>query len=460
MYLNNEETDKYLKESLVPSEKKRRLISLSECTKICLYLGFISFGGPIAHIGAFKQILIEEKKFLSEQEFTDLFNICNVIPGPSSSQLLTAIMTLKTNSVIGGIISFMCFNMPALIIMIIIANLLENKFNFNEFSNLTPENYTANYLIYLFIMGICQAAVANILLAAFTLSEKIRSNYLQNILLFGAAIAFSLTGDLLSMITIMLTCGLISTLKGDESMLLKVVNNENFDEENTNVKENSKANELPFFLGFPALITWGIFAKFFILVKIFNLNYFLSDENFKISEAFFRIGSVIVGGGHVVIPMMMSEFVATGFISQEEVLKGFSFVSLMPGPMFNIAGYIGALINGIFAGFLSAFSIFLPGMLFMFFMIGNLKVLNEHKNIQFFIRGASTAGIGFIFTAVFTIFMETTVHSKNSNPISGLLNIMFCYYLMKKSKILLPFILFLGAGNYVILRFISFYIYK
>ena len=126
--------------------------------------------------------------------------------------------------------------------------------------------------------------------------------------------------------------------------------------------------------------------------------------------------------------MMMIEFVETNLISRDEVLKGFSFVSLMPGPMFNITGYIGTLINGTLTGFLSAFFIFLPGMLIMFFMIGNLKVLNNHKNIQFFIRGASTAGIGFIFTAVFTIFMETTINSNNSNLISGLINIGICFY--------------------------------
>ena len=498
MYLNNEEINKNLNENLIlkknhidneiikennyKNKDKNDKISLGECTKICLYLGFISFGGPIAHIGVFKKILIEENKFLTELEFTDLFNICNIIPGPTSSQLLTAIMTLKTNSVIGGLISFLCFNMPALIAMIIIANLFQNEFNINEFSNITPANFDHYYLIYLFIMGICQAAVANILLAAFTLSEKIQKNLLQMILLTLATIIFSLTGNLLAMIVIMLSCGLITILNGDESMLLKLVNEDskinNFkdeekdkftDLENLNTFEesnkikienkNNKDSTLPFFLGLPALITWGFFLKLFLIMKLFNLNFFLSKKNLIISEAFFRIGSVIVGGGHVVIPMMMTEFVETGLINREEILKGFSFVSLMPGPMFNIAGYIGALLNGTITGFISAFFIFLPGMLIMFFMIGNFKVLNNHKNIQFFIRGASTAGIGFIFTAIYTIFMETSVNSNNSNLISGLVNIAICFYLMKKTKILLPFILFIGAINYIILRFISFYIY-
>jgi chromate transporter len=481
MYIDKEENKNNLKENLISTKKenefinrnKKKIMTLGECTKICIYLGFISFGGPIAHIGVFKKILIEENNFLSDLEFTDLFNICNIIPGPTSSQLLTAIMTLKTNSVIGGLISFLCFNMPALIAMIIIANLFQqNKFIIDEFTNITPANFDNYYIIYLFIMGICQAAVSNILLAAFTLSDKIKNNLLQIILLISATITFSFTGNLIAMILIMIICGLITILNGDESMLLKLVyedssieNKENLISiEDSNIIKNKNMidneSKLPFFLGLPALITWGFFIKCFLLIKFFNLNFFLSEKNLIISEAFFRIGSVIVGGGHVVIPMMMIEFVETNLISRDEVLKGFSFVSLMPGPMFNITGYIGTLINGTLTGFLSAFFIFLPGMLIMFFMIGNLKVLNNHKNIQFFIRGASTAGIGFIFTAVFTIFMETTINSNNSNLISGLINIGICFYLMKKTTFLLPFILLIGALNYIFLRFISFYIYK
>ena len=73
----------------------------------------------------------------------------------------------------------------------------------------------------------------------------------------------------------------------------------------------------------------------------------------------------------------MSEFVKTGLITSSDVLNGFSLVSMLPGPMFNIAGYVGALINGVFSGIISAFCIFLPGMLFMMFIIGKLDFLNQ-----------------------------------------------------------------------------------
>jgi len=461
--MNHEQSlnKKELEAPLISKYNNYEKMNLSKVTKICLYLGFISFGGPIAHIGIFKKLLIEDRKFLSESEFTDLFNICNVIPGPTSSQLITAIMTIKTKSVFAGLVSFLCFNMPALIFMILLANLLQNTFRIQEFSSLSPENYTWHYLILLFFLGVCQSAVANIFQAAFTLSDKIKNNSLQLLLLLGSSIIFSLRGDHISMILIMITCGLITVFKSDEKMLLNIIQNKKeYMNNNPNSQYNSE-EENSWFLGFPSLITWIIIAILFLTSKfVLNLNLFLSDKNLQISEAFFRIGSIIVGGGHVVIPMMMTEFVKTNLITQTDVLNGFSLVSLMPGPMFNIAGYIGTIINGTFSGFLSAFSIFLPGMLFMFFIIGKLDFLFSSPKIQFFIRGASTAGIGFIFAAAFMIFLETTINSLHSNIITGTFNIFVCFYLLKNTKIILPLILFIGGSNYILLRFVSFYLYK
>lgn len=463
MYDNNEiknfELEAKLLNNAEPKEKFDKL-NLSEVTKICFYLGLVSFGGPIAHIGIFKKLLIEERKFLSENEFTDLFNICNVIPGPTSSQLLTAIMTLKSKSVFSGLISFLCFNMPALIFMVLIANFLQSTLVIQEYSNTTPETFDWKYWVYLFFLGVCQSAVANIFQAAFTLSEKIKNNSLQLILLLGSLVLFTFKGDHLSMIAIMIVSGIITVFKNDENMLLTIVKNiqeyNNNNNNNNQIKENKENRENPLFLGLPAFGVWCMLALLFIIGKLF-LN---SDaKNFFLADAFFRIGSIIVGGGHVVIPMIMTEFVKTNLINQTDVLNAFSIVSMMPGPMFNIAGYIGALINGSFAGFLSAFCIFLPGMLFMFFVIGKLNFLYSNVNIQYFIRGASTAGIGFIFAAAFMIYFETTLNSPQSNVITGSLNILNCFYLLKKTKIVLPLILVIGGVNYIIFRYISFYFY-
>ncbi len=450
-----------LESPLIFKEKNFEKLNISKVIKICFYLGLISFGGPIAHIGIFKKLLIEERKFLSEDEFTDLFNICNVIPGPTSSQLLTAIMTLKTNSIIAGLISFLCFNMPALLVMILMANLLQNTFKIENYIYMNPNNFTWEYFILLFFLGVCQSAVANIFQAAFTLSDKIKNNLLQVILLIGSSVIFSIKSNHLVMICIMIGCGIITVLRSDNQMLLILVKDTNRNVQNEN-EFKYDSNKKSWFLGFPSLITWGLISTIFIFSKyiLFTDTINTFSGTLSLSEAFFRIGSIIVGGGHVVIPMMMTEFVNTNLITQNDVLNGFSLVSLMPGPMFNIAGYIGTLINGTLAGLISALSIFLPGILFMFFVIGKLDLINSNEKFQYFIRGASTAGIGFIFSAAFIIYFETTFNSIQSNMLTGTINIFFCFYLLKQTKIALPFILFIGGVNYIFFRFGSYYMYK
>ena len=119
-------SDPELKNELIPNDDKE--MTNYEIFKTCLYLGVTSFGGPIAHIGMFEKVFIKEKKLISPTTFSQLFALANVVPGPTSSQLLTAIAIVKTKSLLGGIISFLCFNMPALIVMITFAQLLKTNY--------------------------------------------------------------------------------------------------------------------------------------------------------------------------------------------------------------------------------------------------------------------------------------------------------------------------------------------
>ena len=324
--------------------------------------------------------------------------------------------------------------------------IFKNSFKIQQYSTMTPALFTYEYLIFLFFMGVCQSAVANIFQAAFILSEKIKNNKLQLFLMIKSGLIFLYTGDHISMIFIMLISGTITIFRNDDKMLLSIGNK----------KKNFNNN--PWFLGFPALFLWVISLSVIIFYKFYFSE--LIGKNFNLLLSFFRIGSLIVGGGHVVIPMMITEFVNTNLISQNDVLNGFSLVSLLPGPMFNIAGYIGTNVNGTFAGFLSAFSIFLPGMLFMFFIIGKLDFLFSKDKLQYFIRGASTAAIGFIFSSAIMIFYETTFKNGQSNFITGSFNIAICFYLLKYTKIILPFVLFIGGFNFIFFRFILFIFIK
>lgn len=410
-------------------EKDDDQSSLIEISKICLYLGITSFGGPIAHIGMFNKIFIQEKQMLTEKSFSQLFSLCNVLPGPTSSQLLTAIATVKTKSLIGGIISFFCFNMPSLIIMIIIATVMKNNKQDNGFDTVTMSN-----IFQVVRVGIWQAAVAIVIQAAISLSRKIMSSKVQLIILGYSAIIYLFINKYLIMLALMIISGFVSLHQKEAEFLIEKTN------------ENLIPDDIPF-LGIPALIT---FLVSYLVLYVASLS---RNLNLYLMENFYRIGSLIVGGGHVVIPMLLSQF--SNIISDIDILNSFSIVSLLPGPMFNISGYIGTLINGIFGGILSALSIFLPGMLLLFSSLKFITLLNSKTHLQFFLRGVSSSAIGFIFTAACLLWYEACVKNQVYNPIFGTVNIALCFILLEKYKKNLILVMIIGVGYSICLTLLK-----
>lgn len=178
------------------------------------------------------------------------------------------------------------------------------------------------------------------------------------------------------MITIMIISGCFSIYKTDSKSLIQSDCESN--EEISNLKRVS-------FLG------WNAFYAIIIITTFVYFLYFcFKDVNIELIESFYRIGSTIIGGGHVVIPMLISEFNSKNNVIKEyDIFNAFAFVSIVPGPMFNIAGYIGTFINGIFSGIISTFFIFLPSTLFLCTTLGFISFINEHKKIQLFLKGIS-----------------------------------------------------------------------
>jgi chromate transporter len=171
-------------------------------------------------------------------------------------------------------------------------------------------------------------------------------------------------------------------------------------------------------------------------------------------DRFFRIGSLIFGGGHVVIPMILSEFTRIKLVTELDVLNGFSLISLLPGPMFNIAGYVGTLINGFFSGLLSAVCIFAPGILLVLGTFPFLNVIKNMKNVQIFLKGVSSASIGFIFSAALTLWFESCYYNKYSNWLIGTINVSFCYTIIMMNYIA-PVTIVFGASFLTVLTLLS-----
>lgn len=410
--LQGQEMDKNELNSLNADTKdKSDSMTVSEVFSTCLYLGLTAFGGPIAHIGMFNQIFIKEKKIISEKGFAELFALCNVIPGPTSSQLLTAIATVKTKSLLGGLISFLCFNMPALIVMIILASIIKN--NSSSIASATSEYFFITALI----VGIWQGAVALVLQAAISLSKRISKSMVQLGILSISAVIYFLFNHYPTMIILMVFGGFISFYMKESEFL-------------GNKSDVVKVNKNIPFLGIPAFITFIILYFFLFLGDYLTNSTYLK---LYLMESFYRIGSLIVGGGHVVIPLILTEFKKS--ITEKDILNAFSIVSLLPGPMFNIAGYVGAFIDDILGGVLSALAIFTPGMLLLFSILKFINFINDRHNLQFILRGVSSVAIGFIFTSCAILWYDSCVLHNPFNTIIGSLNVIICFTMLEKYKI-------------------------
>lgn len=415
-------------------------ISLSETFKSSLYLGCISFGGPVAHIGLFRQHLIHEKRLISEKKFVSLFTLSNILPGPTSSQLYTVISTIKSRSLLGGILSFIGFNFPSLLIVLLVSSIirLARGYNFSDY-------FDSNFLRIMggISTGLAQGALSIVIQAALTLGGKVADTWLQKSLLISSAIVYFLYNNYYNMMIIMAISGVVTLL---------FVYIFDFKDENKSNSSFDPAESIPSVpnTGLPLLI---LFVLTFISLIILN---WMFDENLTLylMDRFFRIGSLIFGGGHVVIPMILSEFTRKGLISEIEVINGFSLISLLPGPMFNIAGYVGTIINGVFSGLLSAISIFAPGIILVLGTFPFLNLLHKLTNLQIFLRGVSSASIGFIFSAALTLWLECCFFNKHTQWLLGTINVSMCYTILTMNY-MAPVAIGFGAGFSLVLTLIG-----
>lgn len=361
-----------------PPPSKIASLTLKEALRLSLTMGVLSFGGPVAHIGLFHKSLIEKNSLVSDKVFTQLFALCNILPGPTSSQLLTAIFLLNTRSVAIGVYSFLCFNMPALLLLFLIAFAL---------GEINPK------LIEVLSNGIRQAAVAVVLQAAITLGQKILNSRFQVVLAVCAFFVFLFWNEYLVMVLIMIVCATASLIYRKDFEKYAI----HMEESSFEVFKSMK------FLGLPSFLTFV--ASYFVIIFIDYI--FGKAMTTVLMESFYRMGSLVIGGGHVIIPMIFSEFTHDGILTETQVLDSFAMISLMPGPMFNLAGYLGFKLAGFFTGLVSALCIFMPGMLLLFTGLGFMSFINKSRTTQLAIRGISSAAIGFICVGLVMMWVET-----------------------------------------------------
>src|SRR5699024_7582707 len=300
-----------------------RLRSLLEIFLISSRLGFTSFGGPIAHLGYFHEEYIRRRKWMDEKSYADLVALCQFLPGPASSQVGMGIGVMRAGT-LGGIVSFLGFTLPSVLALILFAILLQEL----DIANAG------------WIHGLKIVAVAVVAHAILGMAKKLTPDLKRKTIAIFALVVALLWQTAFIQVGIILIAAFVGYLLSQQH-------------------QASDETEIHF----PISRKFGVMCLtlfFGLLIGLPMVRKTISFNWIAMFDSFYRSGSLVFGGGHVVLPLLEREFVPTGWLSEEAFLAGYGAAQAVPGPLFTFAAYLGAVMNGWQGGLLATFAIFLP----------------------------------------------------------------------------------------------------
>lgn len=366
---------------------------------VALKLGLMSFGGPTAHLGYFYDEYVKKRKWLDEREYSDLVALCQFLPGPASSQVGIGIGTI-TGGVFGGILAFLGFTMPSVIVLML-------------FSTLFVKGDTH----FTWMQGLKLVAVAIVAQAIIGMGKKL-TNTKTTIALAMFVLALSL---LINSIYIQVVALAITGLYG--VLFLKPTSTPDAD---------SKAFYLPKRLG---IISLSLFVSLLVVLPILSA----TTQNIwiKMFDSFYRSGSLVFGGGHVVLPLLEKEFVPQGLIFSDQFITGYAAAQAVPGPLFTFASYIGTNIGGVLGGLLATFAIFLPAFLLLFGVLPFWDSFKSNLYARGFLKGISAGVVGILISAFYQPIWTSTVKQPLDFTFATILFVLLAYFKLPSWAIVL-----------------------
>jgi chromate transporter len=349
-----------------------RFKALLEIFFVSIRLGLTSFGGPIAHLGYFHEEYVRRRKWMDEKSYADLVALCQFLPGPASSQVGIGIGVMR-GGVIGGIVSFIGFTLPSVIALILFALILKGL-NAADLS---------------WVHGLKTVAVAVVAHAILGMAEKLAPDLNRKTITLFALIVTLLLPAAFTQVGVILIAGILGFL----------LYREQSDNEETNY-------EFPLSKKFAAFCLILFFALLIILPILRETT---SISWIAIFDSFYRSGSLVFGGGHVVLPLLEREFVSMDWIGEEAFLAGYGAAQAVPGPLFTFAAYIGAVISGWKGALLATIAIFLPAFLLLFGAFPFWNMLRHNPKIQGALMGVNAAVVGILISAFYKPIWTSTI---------------------------------------------------
>ena len=354
--------------ALDPQGSARRE-SLWRLFVIFLRLGLTSFGGPIAHLGYFRDEFVTRRRWLSERAYADLVALCQFLPGPASSQVGMAI-GLARHGYRGALAAWAGFTLPSALVMILFA------LGLSRHGDLLPPGA---------LHGLKIVAVAVVAQAVWGMARSLCPDAPRvTLMALAACVVLALPGAG-AQVGVIAAAGLVGLV------LLR--------------PEPVAAHEpLPLTLRRRAGVFW--LALFFaLLVGLPILARLWPAPALTVTDAFFRAGALVFGGGHVVLPLLQAAVVPAGWVDGQSFLAGYGAAQAVPGPLFTFAAFLGAAMHGSPSGWLGGLlclaAIFAPSFLLVAGALPFWEALRRNARMRAALAGINAAVVGVLLAALY-----------------------------------------------------------
>ena len=345
---------------------------------MALKLGLTSFGGPIAHLGYYERTYVRERGWLSQEQYGGLISLCQLLPGPTSSQV-GFLIGLHRAGWMGALAAWVGFTLPSAILMY-------------AFALLAPTNPGPRMQAVLH--GLMLTAVVVVAQAVWSMSRSLAPDPPRRAIAAAACVPLLFWHSGLAQL-LTLSGGAIAGICFCRSA-------------------PGKTPQLPAVLHPRA--AWTALGLFLALLAGLSSTALLQTHGpVALAGIFYRSGAFVFGGGHVVLPLLQQALVPTGWISDDRFLAGYGFAQAMPGPLFALAAYLGAASASSHQSLLWALdallAIFLPGMLLAVAGLSLLRRLADNKSANAILAGINAAVIGLLAAALYNPVWVSAVHS-------------------------------------------------
>ena len=343
--------------------------SFQQILWIFLRLGMTSFGGPVAHLGYFRSEFVERRKWLDEIAYGDIVALCQFLPGPASSQVGISLGMLRAG-LAGGFAAWLGFTMPSAFVLIAFSYCVESLGDLSHVA---------------WLHGLKIVAVAVVAQAVWGMAKNLCPDRERATIAVAATLLILAVPSATGQIAAIVIGGFIGWL------LLEGAKVSGATPLSPPVRQNTAVASLILFL--------ALFLGLPVLAESTRSHFLL------LISGFYRSGSLVFGGGHVVLPLLQQTVVPLGWIDNDTFLAGYGAAQAVPGPLFTFAAYLGSAMreapNGMLGGLICLVSIYLPSFLLLLTVLPFWDVIRRRPTVRSILKGINASVVGILLAALY-----------------------------------------------------------